>query len=234
MPATASASGCKPRGCPPPAEERSQAEERSCRRGFKRRRFASRSSRVSHTPPFPPPAGGQETGSPDSPRRTRQQHGRTGAVTAWRDPHPVPTPALGTSGPASPSPDGRPPAPSSPHPAAGEGEPGRGQTTPPGRRRRPGRSEAAGAGDGTGAAAVHPGGQRGGRGRPRQRREGRRRPATTPPAPRSPHQVVPELLAAHIVHGLAGQSPRHGGPRRQGAPDPAQPARLTHCHHRCR
>lgn len=34
--------------------------------------------------------------------------------------------------------------------------------------------------------------------------------AMTLPAPRSPHQIVPELLAAHIVHGLAAQRRRHG------------------------
>lgn len=107
----------------------------------------------------------------------------------------------------------RPPAPSRAprsllRPPAGEGETSRGQRTP---LRRP---EAAESGRRRDAGPCRPPGQRGGSGRPRQRR-----PATTP-APRSPHQVVPELLAAHVVHGLAAQRPRHGGPRWQGAPSP--------------
>lgn len=48
-----------------------------------------------------------------------------------------------------------------------------------------------------------------------------------PPKVRA-HQVVPELLAAHIVRGLTGQRPRHGGPATDGQRPPrVQPTPQT-------
>lgn len=83
-------------------------------------------------------------------------------------------------------------------------------------RARPGCPEAAGAeglGDRTLLWAARPGRAVGS--------------AMTSPAPRSPHQVVPELLAAHIVHGLAAQRRCHGVSAAVGKGALAWPDRLT-------
>lgn len=123
-------------------------------------------------------------------------------MTARRAPPLPPPPSLrppsplGTSGPASPS-----PVPSRLPPPRPSRRRGRARQRSSDAARPP---RGCGVGDGTPVAAAH-------------RRQKRRR---RPPTPRSPHQVVPELLAAHIVRGLAGQRPRHGGPRRQPAPGP--------------
>lgn len=86
----------------------------------------------------------------------------------------------------------------SPYPAAGEGNVARGNRCQPSEpvRGAPRLRGAEGFGDRTLVPTVRPGRAAGS--------------AMTPPAPRSPHQVVPELLAAHIVHGLTAQRRRHG------------------------
>ncbi|XP_072712341.1 uncharacterized protein [Ciconia boyciana] len=182
--------GSAPRWRPPPgftAGRRKVTGRRSCRGTFKPRRSASRSSPVS------PGWGGRETDSPDSlPKPRRGDDGGASAPRRHGGPAPSPPPpwhlrAGLALAPRSPAASRAPP--SSPRPTAGEGEPGKGQTTPPGRRRL-GRPEAAGhgraGGEGTPGPACRP---PGGRGHARQRRA--RQPATTPD-PRSPHQMCGE------------------------------------------